>query len=82
MVEGSLGEVHKFPLRRELHGKIKMSSEIPLHNMRELLSDYKELQFLFVESRNKASNIIEVIFSAGEQCKTVDLQYLVDTQKI
>ena len=78
LIESPLSELYQFPFRRQVYGKIKMSPEMPLHNMREILKDYKNVQFVFVKDREDASRVIEKIFSAGDNCRNVDLQYLVD----
>lgn len=74
VVEENLKEMYNYPYRWQVRGRIKMSPEIPLHNMREICQKYPNTQFLFLENRGTASKAIETIFSAGYQCKITDLQ--------
>ncbi len=82
LVEEPFEEIYTFTNRHGLSSKIKISPEVPLFHMRELSQKYSNLQFLFVKNRVEASRIIELIFSAGEQVKQVDLQYLSDTNQL
>ena len=82
LVEGTITDVHGFPSLPQLKGRIRISSEIPLHNMREILRDYKDVQFLFVPDREQAGKMVETIFSVNQQCKSTDLQYLFDLKEI
>jgi hypothetical protein len=78
VVEEALSEVYKYPHRWQVRHKIKMSAEIPLHNMRAICQNYSHTQFVFVKDRETASKTIEKIFSIGDQYKWADLQYLLD----
>lgn len=82
LVEGSFSELEKFPSQRQVFGKIKIPVEFIYHNIRELCQKYDHIQFLFVKNREEASRVIQKIFSADEQVKDVDLQYLYDLEKL
>ncbi len=82
VIEEPFNEVYAYPYRRQVYGKIKISPEMPLHNMREIMQKYENVQFLFVDNREEASKTIELIFSAGEQCRDIDLQYHKDIGKL
>ncbi len=78
VIEEPFSEVYAYPFRYQVRGKIKISAEVPLHNMRNIMQRYDNAQFLFVRNREEASRIIEVIFAACEQCKEIDLQLIHD----
>ena len=78
LVESSFESLEKFPTQRQVYGKIKIPIEFIHHNIRDLLQRYEGIQFLFVKNRDEASRIIQKVFSADEQVKDVDLQYLYD----
>lgn len=54
----------------------RVSPEFIFHNMRELIQEFDNCQFLFVNSRAESSRVIEKIFRSGEQIKKCDIQYL------
>ena len=53
--------------------------EYAMHNMRNLCQNYPMLQFLFVENRDEASEVILKLFQSNGQFKKIDLQYAYDT---
>ena len=74
LIEGTYEELENFPTQRQVRSKIRASIEFLARNMRELLYNYLNIQFLFVNGRDEASRVIQKIFSAGEQIKNLDLQ--------
>ncbi len=82
LVEEPFENIYEYPNRSSVYGRVKISPEVPLFHVRELLQKYENLQFLFVQDRNESSRIIELIFSAGDQIKHCDLQYLWDTNRL
>ena len=82
LVESIFSNLERFPYQRQVYGKIKLPVEFIHHNIRVLLQKYQHIQFLFVKNREEASVIVEKIFSAGEQVKQVDLQFLYDSNLI
>jgi len=82
LVESPFETLEKFPTQRQVYGKIKLPVEFIHHNIRDLLQKYIHVQFLFVKDREEASRIIQKIFSANEQVRDVDLQYLYDIGKL
>lgn len=82
LVESPFVDLEKFPMQRQVFGKIKIPVEFIYHNMRELSQKHDHIQFLFVKDRNEASRIVQKIFGADEQVKDVDLQLLYDTSKL
>lgn len=82
LVESPFDTLEKFPMQRQVYGKIKIPVEFIYHNIRDLMQRYEHIQFLFTKDREEASRIIQKIFSADEQVKEVDLQYLLDMGKL
>lgn len=56
----------------------KVSPEHVFKNMRDLLLDFNNLQFVFCDGRIKLTNAIFKIYELGEQAKVTDLQYAVE----
>ena len=82
LVESPFESLETFPLQRKVYGKIKIPVEFVYHNMRELMQKYDHIQFLFAKDREEASRIVQKLFSADEQVRKVDLQYLLDTKRL
>lgn len=83
LVEESLNNcLHFDTLPNVYHKGSKITPEFIFHNIRETIQKYPNMQFLFVDSRNKASEIIEKIFDSGAACKNIDLQFYLDTRKL
>jgi len=82
VVESPFNSIEKYPLQKKVFGKIKMPVEFVYYSIRELMQKYEHIQFLFTKDRNEASRIIQKIFSADEQVRNVDLQYLLDVNKL
>jgi len=68
---------HLSEIKRKI-GKMKATPEYIFHNVRELLQTYKNLQFLFVESREESVRVIEKIFTSKCVFKKIDLQLAYD----
>lgn len=82
LVESPFSSLEKFPLQRQVAGKIKIPVEFLYHNIRDLMQKYNHIQFLFVNDRDESSRVIQKLFSADEQVKDVDLQLLYDLGKL
>ena len=82
LVESKFNNLERFPYQRQVYGKIKLPVEFIWHNIRKLLQKYQHIQFLFVNDREESSRIISIIYSAGQQVKDVDLQYLYDVGQL
>ncbi len=78
LIEEDLKEVYNYPHRYQVRGRIHISPEVPLFNMREICQKYNNTQFLFAKDRNEASRLVQTIFSIDQQCRSVDLQFLHD----
>lgn len=60
----------------------KVSPSHVFKNMRDLLHDFDNLQFLFVDGRVNAAKWIIKILSLGQRVRGIDLQYYLDTKKL
>jgi hypothetical protein len=78
IVEEKLSNALSFPYLPYISKKIKATPEFIFHNVRNLIQNYKNLQFLFVNGRSEMKRIIECIF--GSKCfyKKIDLQLAYD----
>lgn len=78
MVEETLSNALSFRHLPHVSKKIKATPEYIFHNVRELLQNYNNLQFLFVDGRKEMTRIIEAIFSSKCFYKKIDLQLAYD----
>ena len=78
MVEETLSNALSFQYLPHISKKIKATPEYIFHNVRELLQNYNNLQFLFVDGRKEMTRIIETIFSSKCFYKKIDLQLAYD----
>ena len=58
--------------------KRKANPDFIFHNVRDIIQKYSNVQFLFVNGREKAAEIVEKIFESQCTYKDVDLQLLYD----
>lgn len=82
IIESDINSVYAYPHLPHLRGKIKISPEFILHNMRTIAQKYENLQFLFVENRKESSRVIEKLFASEDEYRKVDLQYSYDIKKL
>jgi len=78
MVEETLTNALSFPYLPHISKKIKATPEYIFHNVRELLQNYNNLQFLFVDGRKEMTRIIETVFASKCFYKKIDLQLAYD----
>lgn len=78
MVEETLANALSFQYLPHISKKIKATPEYIFHNVRELLQNYSNLQFLFVDGRKEMTRIIEAIFASKCFYKKIDLQLAYD----
>lgn len=78
MVEEKLSNALSFQYLPHISKKIKATPEYIFHNVRELLQNYNNLQFLFVDGRKEMTRIMESIFASKCFYKKVDLQLIYD----
>lgn len=78
MVEEILNNALSFQYLPHISKKIKATPEYIFHNVRELLQEYDNLQFLFVDGRKEMTRLIESIFASKCFYKKIDLQLAYD----
>lgn len=78
MIEKNLKTCRHFTQCEEVSKKIKATPEYIFHNVRYLIQAYPHVQFLFVNSREDASRVIEKLFLGDGEHKYLDLQYCFD----
>ena len=82
LIEGPFDSLEKYPMQRQVMGKIRIPVEFVYHNIRELMQKFAHIQFLFVRDRDEASRIVQKIFMADAQVRNVDLQFMYDVGKL
>ncbi len=82
IIESNMENVYKFPFYPQVRGRVSTNIEFLFHNMREILHNHPNVQFLFVENRAEASRVIEKIFASNCEYKEIDLQYAYDTKTL
>ena len=78
IVEEKLSNALSFQYLPHISKKIKATPEYIFHNVRELLQNYENLQFLFVDGRGEMTRVIESIFTSNCFYKQIDLQLAYD----
>ena len=78
IVEEKLSNALSFQYLPHISKKIKATPEYIFHNVRELLQNYDNLQFLFVDGRGEMTRVIESIFTSNCFYKQIDLQLAYD----
>lgn len=78
MIEETLSNALSFQYLPHISKKIKATPEYIFHNVRELLQNYDNLQFLFVDGRKEMTRLIESIFASRCFYKKIDLQLAYD----
>jgi hypothetical protein len=78
IVEEKLSNALSFQYLPHISKKIKATPEYIFHNVRQLMQEYSNLQFLFVDGRTEMKSSIEAILSSNCFYKKVDLQLAYD----
>jgi len=78
LVEEKLSNALSFQYLPYISKKIKATPDFIFHNVRTLVQEYDNLQFLFVDGRKEMKRIIEAIFSSKCFYKKIDLQLAYD----
>lgn len=82
VVESKFENIYIFPKMKHVYKKVTISPEFITHKIRQILEKYDHVQFVFIESHKKASELVEKIFSLGEVVQTIDLQYNIDINNL
>jgi len=78
IVEEKLTNALSFQYLPHISKKIKATPEYIFHNVRSLIQEYSNLQFMFVDGRNEMKRAIESIFASKCFYSRVDLQLAYD----
>ena len=78
IIEEKLASALSFQYLPHISKKIKATPEYIFHNVRSLIQEYSNLQFLFVDGRNEMKRAIESIFASKCFYSRVDLQLAYD----
>jgi hypothetical protein len=78
IIEEKLSNALSFQYLPHISKKIKATPDFIFHNVRSLIQEYDNLQFLFVDGRNEMKRTIEAIFSSKCFYKKIDLQLAYD----
>ena len=78
IVEEKLSNALSFQYLPHISKKIKATPEYIFHNVRSLIQEYSNLQFLFVDGREEMKRAIESIFASKCFYSKVDLQLAYD----
>lgn len=82
LVEESLNNCLNFKSLSSTFDKIKITPQYIFHNVRELIQENDNIQFLFVNNRNEMSRVMNRIYLSAGRYKEVDLQLLYDLKGI
>lgn len=82
LIESDFNNVARFKYLRAAYSKVRASPDFVLHNMREIINQFPFVQFLFVDGREEAARIVEIILTCKGLWKKADLQLLYDTDKL
>ena len=80
LIEDSLSRALSFNYLPYISRKIKATPEFIFKNTRDLIQEYPNIQFLFVNGRKESSRMVELIFTSGCFYKQIDLQLAYDTK--
>ena len=78
VIEEKLQSALSFQYLPHISKKIKATPEFIFHNVRSLLQEYDNLQFLFVDGREEMKRTIEAVLASKCFYKRVDLQLVYD----
>jgi hypothetical protein len=78
IVEEKLANALSFQYLPHISKKIKATPEYIFHNVRSLIQEYSNLQFLFVDGREEMKRTIESIFASKCFYSKIDLQLAYD----
>ena len=78
LVEANLSDALDYKKKRLVNYHIRIPPVVIFHNVRKLIQQYDNIQFLFTDSHYTAGLLVEKLFSLGGQIKKYDLQLLLD----
>jgi len=78
IVENKYEDVYKIKYLNDVFSKIKATPDYIMHNIRDLIQTYDNIQFLFVQGRKECVRVMEKIYASGDAYKKYDMQLLYD----
>lgn len=78
IIEETLSKALSFQYLPHISKKIKATPDFIFHNVRNLIQEHENIQFLFVDGRVEMKRVIENIFSCKCFYKKIDLQLIYD----
>lgn len=83
LVEDSLNRMLRFNYQPYVyHKNVRINPEYIFFNVRDIIQDYENVQFLFVENRDVAESMVSRLFNSAGSYKHVDLQLFYDTGQL
>ena len=82
LVEEALTNALSFQYLPHISKKIRATPEFIFHRVRDLIQEYPNIQFLFVNGRKESSRIVELIFTCECSYKKIDLQLAYATKAL
>ena len=74
VTEALMDKVSGYKYSRSVGKKIKAEPDFVFHRMRQLIQEYPNIQFIFVDGRQESERVIRKILASRGQFKDVDLQ--------
>ena len=81
LVECPLNDIFALPYLPHTK-KIKATPDFLLHRMREIMDKFENVQFLFVDGRKVAAEVLVKLLTLKNDVKVLDLQYLWDGKRL
>ena len=82
LVEASLSECIDFKSINSVFNKMKSTPEYIFHNVREVIQEFDNIQFLFVDKRQEMERVMKRLYYSAGKYKKADLQLLYDLKRI
>lgn len=68
--------------RMKFYWRLKVKPEYAFHNVRQLIAEYDNLQFLFVDGRKEAGIVMKKVYCMNEDPFSYDLQFLYNVKTL
>lgn len=78
IVESSIKDLLNFNNLKWIYSGHKITPDYVCHNIRELIQDHRNLQFVFAHSRTESVRIMKQIYCTANRYKQIDLQLAFD----
>lgn len=78
VVENSLDNMMRFNYLKYITKKVQVTPEYVMRNVRDIIQNHDNVQFLFAKGRTEATRLTRKLFFCGQNYKNVDLQLAYD----